>query len=83
MKKKLKKTPQKQNKGKQAKQPKEKTEKLINVIALSLSVAFFMIGVHLTMTQGIQSSYFVFMISVALLFYYQLKKRKDNESSQT
>lgn len=49
--------------------------KLINAILLSLAVGFFIIGVHQSMTVGIMQSYFIFMIAVALLFAYQLKKR--------
>ena len=51
--------------------------KLTNVLLLSASVGFFIIGVHQTMTLGLMHSYWIFMLSVVLLFAYQLKKRKD------
>lgn len=49
--------------------------KLLDAILLSLSAGLFIIGVHQSMTVGIMESYFIFMLAVALLFVYKLKKR--------
>lgn len=48
--------------------------KLGNVLILSLSAAFVIIGTHLTMIGGVTLSYPVFMLAVALLFWYQYRK---------
>ncbi|WP_155208190.1 hypothetical protein [Xanthovirga aplysinae] len=48
----------------------------------SLAVASFIIGVHQSMTIGIQESYWLFMISTALFFWYKLRKGRLEESSQ-
>lgn len=58
--------------------------RLADAILLSLSVAFFIIGVHQTMTVGIIYSYFFLMVSLLLLFWYRIrrKKRKEEDVNQ-
>lgn len=52
-----------------------------DTIIFSLTVVTFIIGVHQTMTYGIGNAYFVFMLSMGLLFLYKYRiaKRKDEE----
>ncbi|MFY0591576.1 hypothetical protein [Roseivirga sp.] len=52
-----------------------------DTIIFSLTVVLFIIGVHLTMTWGIEYSYTFFMLSLGLLFLYKYRqtKRKEKE----
>jgi hypothetical protein len=50
--------------------------KLAESILLSLSVAFFIIGVHQTFVLGIVQSYWLFMLSVSMLLLLKLTKAK-------
>ena len=50
--------------------------KLIDVIVLSLAVAFLIIGIHQTMTLGIGKAYWAVMLSLMLYFVYILRKKK-------
>lgn len=57
--------------------------KLADVILLSLSLAFAIVGIHLSLTVGIETSYPFFMLSVALLFWFQYRKmNKPEEESK-
>lgn len=57
-----------------------------DTILFSLAVVFFIIGVHQTMNFGIAASYFIFMLSLGMLFLYRYRgaKRKasENEAEQ-
>lgn len=53
--------------------------KLLDTIILSLAAGFFIIGVHQTITVGIMYSYWIIMLSVALLLWYNLRKHKNKE----
>ncbi|WP_226389587.1 hypothetical protein [Penaeicola halotolerans] len=55
--------------------------KTLDITLLSVSAALFIIGVHQTYIGGIEFSYSIFMLSLAMLFWYQLRKR--NTSAQT
>jgi hypothetical protein len=50
--------------------------KLIDVLVLSLAVAFLIIGIHQTMTLGIGKAYWAVMLSLVLYFVYILRKKK-------
>ncbi|HTE34805.1 MAG TPA: hypothetical protein VK666_30720 [Chryseolinea sp.] len=50
--------------------------KLVDVLVLSLAVAFLIIGIHQTMTAGIGNAYWAIMLSVALYFVFILRKKK-------
>ena len=56
--------------------------KLIDVILLSLSAALVIVGTHITMNQGIVFAYPVFMLAIALLFWYQFRKGKDRQKKE-
>lgn len=51
--------------------------KLLDIILLSLSVAFFIIGVHQIMTVGLVGAYWAIMIAVVMFFVYNLRKKKS------
>ena len=54
-------------------------KRLFLIILFSLAVTAFIIAVHQLMTVGLSDSYWIFMLSLILLFLYQLLKgRKDN-----
>ena len=53
--------------------------KLLDTIILSLAAGIFIIGVHQTMKFGIMYSYWLIMISVGLLLWYNLRKRQNKE----
>lgn len=50
--------------------------KLIDVLVLSLAVAFLIIGIHQTMTLGFGKAYWAIMVSLILYFVYNLRKKK-------
>lgn len=56
--------------------------KLKDVILLSLSAALVIVGTHVTMNQGILFSYPIFMIAIALLFWYQFRKGKNKQENE-
>lgn len=55
---------------------------LTDIIVLSLAVVALIIGVHQTITVGFGSAYWLYMISIGLLLYQQIRraKRKQEES---
>lgn len=60
--------------------------KLTDIILLSLSAALVVIGTHLTITAGITLSYPVFMLAVAILFWYRYRKNEallEDKEEQT
>jgi hypothetical protein len=50
--------------------------KLVDLLILSLAVAFLIIGIHQIMTVGFASAYFVIMLALVMFFLYSLRKRK-------
>jgi len=53
--------------------------KLKDVILLSLSAAMVIVGIHVTITQGILMSYPVLMVAMILLFWFRFRKAKESE----
>lgn len=53
--------------------------KLLDTLIISLAAGTFIIGVHQTMKFGIMYSYWIIMISVALLLWFNLRKQKNKE----
>lgn len=54
--------------------------KLFDAILLSLSAGFFIIGVHQVMTLGITYAYWILMLSMLLLFWYRVRKKKEQRN---
>lgn len=50
--------------------------KLADVLILSLSVAFLIIGIHQIITVGLGDAYWIIMLSVTLLFVYNYRKKR-------
>ena len=56
--------------------------KLAKNIILSLSVAFFIIGVHQTITLGFEVSYWIFMLTISMFLLYTLVGRVEKDPSR-
>jgi Mg2+/citrate symporter len=57
--------------------------KLIDIILFVLVFVSFVIGVHQSIVNGIAASYWIFMLSLMLLFLYNYRKNKmDNEEDK-
>jgi preprotein translocase subunit YajC len=54
--------------------------KLIDALILSLSLALIIVGIHQTLVNGIGSAYAIFMVAVALLFWFQLRRNQKQDS---
>ena len=50
--------------------------KLADALIISLSLALIIIGVHQSLTVGIEASYAIFMFEVAILFWFQYRRTK-------
>lgn len=57
--------------------------KLVDALLLSLSLALIIVGIHQTVTQGVEASYAIFMFAVALLFWFQYRKMQKPEEPPT
>lgn len=53
--------------------------KLLDALILSLSLALMIVGIHQTVTQGVEASYAIFMFAVALLFWFQYRRMQKPE----
>ena len=57
--------------------------KLVDIIVLALSAVALIIGIHQTITYGFGSAYWLYMISIGLFLYFQIRKvKKKQEESQ-
>lgn len=54
--------------------------KLIDVILISLSVTFLIIGIHQIITIGLLNAYWAIMLALILFFVYNLRKRRKQNS---
>jgi hypothetical protein len=52
--------------------------KLVDVLVLSLAVAFLIIAIHQIMVVGFQNAYWLLMISLIAYFVYHLRKRSKS-----
>ena len=59
---------------------KNSKRNLIDIIVLALAGAFLIIGVHQTITVGFGGSYWLFMLSIGLLLYQQIRKARKKQS---
>ncbi len=51
--------------------------KVIEVIFLSLAIAFSIIGIHQVMTVGFGNAYWAIMLALVFFFLFNLKRRKQ------
>ena len=52
---------------------------LTDIIVLSLSVVAFIVAIHQTINHGFANAYWIYMISIALLLYQQIRKAKKKQ----
>lgn len=64
---------QKENKPNTTKESKP------NFIVVGLAFAFFVIGVHQSITVGFEYSYWIFMLSISLLLLQKYLKQKNKQ----
>ena len=57
--------------------------KLLDAIIFSVALALIVVGIHQTMVNGIGFSYSLFMFAVSLLFWFQLRRNKAREISES
>lgn len=56
---------------------------LFDFILLIVSAAVMIVGIHQTYVNGFGSAYWIFMISIAVFLYYQIRKlKKKQEANQ-
>lgn len=51
--------------------------KLVDVILLSLSIAFLIMGVHQTIRVGFGNAYWALMLALVFFFVFNLRRRKS------
>lgn len=56
--------------------------KLADALLISLTLAMIIIGIHQSLTIGVEGSYPIFMVSVALLFWFQYRRIKQPVESK-
>ena len=61
------------------KEPTTSKHSLINIILFSLSIVAFVVAIHQTIYHGFGGAYWIYMISIALLLYYQIRKTKKKQ----
>jgi general stress protein CsbA len=54
---------------------------LLDSILFFAAMGLFVIGVYESITKGITSTYWIFMISLSLLFLYGYRKNRNEEKS--
>ncbi len=57
--------------------------KLVDYLVFSLTVAFFIIGVHQTFTVGLGGSYWIFMFCIGFLLIYKVRKNKLSQEESS
>ncbi|MEN8248940.1 MAG: hypothetical protein ABFS32_08410 [Bacteroidota bacterium] len=57
--------------------------KRIDIVILSLSIVALIVAIHQTVTNGFGESYWIYMISISLILYHQVRRaKKKQEDSQ-
>ena len=54
-----------------------------DMMLLAVSAAVLVVGIHQTYMNGFNNSYWIFMLSIAIFLYHQIRKvKRKQESSQ-
>ena len=61
------------------KEQKNSKRNLTDIIILSLSIVAFIVALHQTIYHGFANAYWIYMISIALLLYQQIRKAKKKQ----
>jgi hypothetical protein len=54
-----------------------------NFIIIGLAFAFFVIGIHQSITVGFEYSYWIFMLSISLLLLQRYLKQKKQQNTDS
>ena len=63
---------------------KEQTDKQkgwLDLMLLALSAAALIVGVHQTYMNGFSDAYWIFMVSIAIFLYHQIRKLKRKQET--
>lgn len=63
--------------------PDKPKTNLTNILLLFFSGGLIIIGINETINAGFENSYWIFMISIALFLYYQIRKNKKKQEENT
>jgi 4-hydroxybenzoate polyprenyltransferase len=61
------------------KEPTTSKKNLVDIIIFALSIVAFIVAVHQTIYYGFGGAYWIYMISIALLLYHQIRKSKKKQ----
>jgi 4-hydroxybenzoate polyprenyltransferase len=64
---------------KMKKDPTTSKRSLTDIIVFGLSIVAFIVAIHQTIYYGFGGSYWLYMISIALLLYHQIRKTKKKQ----
>lgn len=53
--------------------------KIFDTVILSIAIGFLIIGIHQSFTVGFEASYWIFMITLALLLWFKIRRNKEAE----
>ena len=53
----------------------------LDLMLLALSAAVLIVGVHQTYMNGFSNAYWLFMVSIALFLYHQIRKLKRRQEA--
>jgi Na+/melibiose symporter-like transporter len=53
--------------------------KIFNTVILSIAIGFLIIGIHQSLTFGFEASYWLFMITLALLLWFKIRRNREND----
>ncbi len=56
--------------------------KLLDSLLFSFAILFMLIGIHQAMTVGYANSYWLFMLALATLMWYQVRKKNQKKTEQ-
>jgi len=53
--------------------------KLLDTLIFSFAILFMLIGIHQAMTVGYTASYWLFMLALSALLWYQVRKKNQKK----
>lgn len=53
---------------------------LLNAILFAMAAGFLLIGIHQHMTLGFINAYWLYMLSIGLLLWYQMRKKRKEQN---
>ncbi len=57
--------------------------KLLDTIIFSLAILFMLVGLHQGMTVSYAASYWLFMLAMGMLLWYQYRKKNRKKEEET